>query len=318
MAARSAGAAQRADRRRAAPRSLRGTRGPAPPAVIPQVDGGGGARETPGVLRWLLALSLALAPAGALAQEGGLGVSTVEEDEPSGDEGGLGVSTGEDEPSGDEGGLGVSTGEDEPPGDEGGLGVSTGEDEPSGDEEGLGVSTRETEPPGDGGGPTADGGEPADGAGPDGGRARPEGDPGEDAASAGSAEAEDAGAAADDGAGDGADAGEASAARWTDERVIGWGLFAGSVAVGVLGAVLLAVGVDDMNTVENAPGGTDWEQVAGAYDRAPVLSATGAVVLGLGVVGAAVGAGVLAAWGGQGTWLEVTALPGGVQVRGRF
>jgi hypothetical protein len=227
---------------------------------------------------------------------GGLGVSTAEE-EPNG---GLGVSTAEEEPGG---GLGASTAEEEP---NGGLGVSTAEEEPNG---GLGVSTAE-QAPSDGPGATAEAARAAGEA---------EGGPAE-----APSEALDASRAADgsDVAADGSDAGDERPAGagpgWTDERAVGWALFGGSVGVGILGAVLLAVGVDDLNTVENAPGGSDWDDVVGAYERAPVLTATGAVVLGLGIAGAAAGAAVLAVWGGEGTWLEVSALPGGLRVRGRF
>lgn len=97
-----------------------------------------------------------------------------------------------------------------------------------------------------------------------------------------------------------------------------WASFAASFGVAVLGGVLLAVGVDDLNTIENAPGGTVWADVAEARDRAPILTGIGGVVLGLGAAGMAVSAALLAHYGQGGTWLEVGALPGGLLVRGRF
>ncbi|HEY8432505.1 MAG TPA: hypothetical protein VIL20_29245 [Sandaracinaceae bacterium] len=109
-----------------------------------------------------------------------------------------------------------------------------------------------------------------------------------------------------------------SRARWTDERTGAWAGFAASFGVAILGGVLLAVGIDDYNTIENAPGGTSWADVAGAYERAPILTGTGAAVLGLGVVATAVSAALLAHFGGEGTWLEVSVLPGGALARGRF
>ena len=86
----------------------------------------------------------------------------------------------------------------------------------------------------------------------------------------------------------------------------------------MLGAVLLAVGADDLNSVENAPGGTRWSAVEESYERAPVLTAAGAVVLGVGVAGLAAGAAVLALFGSEGTWIEVSVTPTGLSARGTF
>jgi hypothetical protein len=108
------------------------------------------------------------------------------------------------------------------------------------------------------------------------------------------------------------------APRWTEERSIAWITFLTSIGVGIGGAVVLALGVDDINTVENAPDGTIWTDVSDAQERAPILTGVGAVVLGLGAAGAAVGAALLAYFGENGTWLEVSALPGGLRVRGTF
>lgn len=111
----------------------------------------------------------------------------------------------------------------------------------------------------------------------------------------------------------------APAARgWSDERVAAWATLGSSFGVAVLGGILLAAGLDAVNTVENAPDGTRWEDVAGARDRAPVLSGLGLGVLALGLAGSAVGAGLLAHFGEGGTWLAVSAGPSGVHVRGRY
>jgi hypothetical protein len=106
--------------------------------------------------------------------------------------------------------------------------------------------------------------------------------------------------------------------HWTEERTIGWAVVGASFGVAVLGGVLLAVGVDDINTIENAPDGTRWADVAAARDRAPILTATGALILGLGAAGLATGAGLLAYFGQEGTWLSVALLPGGLLMRGTF
>ena len=107
-------------------------------------------------------------------------------------------------------------------------------------------------------------------------------------------------------------------ARWSDERVIGWATLTASMAVGIAGGILLAAGVDDVNSIENAPDGTMWSAVEGARDRAPILTGIGAVMLGLGAAGVAVGAGLLAYFGNQGTWISVSVLPNGVSASGRF
>lgn len=106
--------------------------------------------------------------------------------------------------------------------------------------------------------------------------------------------------------------------HWNDERTAAWVTFAASFGVAVVGGVLLAVGLDDVSSIENAPDGIAWSSVAGALDRAPLLTGIGGVVLGLGIAGTAVGAVLLAVYGQGGTWVEVSALPGGIAARGRF
>ena len=100
--------------------------------------------------------------------------------------------------------------------------------------------------------------------------------------------------------------------------MLAWTTFTAGIAVLATGAIMVAVGVDDLNTVENASDGTSWSAVEPSYGRAPILTAVGFVVLGVGVVGTAVGAALLSVHGEGGTWLEVSAGPGSVRLRGRF
>lgn len=105
---------------------------------------------------------------------------------------------------------------------------------------------------------------------------------------------------------------------WSEGRVAGWATLGSSFGVAILGGVLLAVGVDAVNRIENAPDGTRWDDVAGARDLAPLLTGLGAAVLALGVIGTGVGAGMLAHFGSEGTWIAVSVLPGGLALRGTF
>ncbi len=136
-----------------------------------------------------------------------------------------------------------------------------------------------------------------------------------------SAEAADEDASADDedaAAEDGEEDAGPPPPHWTDERTAAWVTFVTSFALAVGGGVVLAVGVDEINTIENAADGTVWADVAGSLDRAPILTGVGAVVLGLGVAGTIAGATLLALYGSEGTWLEVSVLPTGISARGRF
>lgn len=261
------------------------------------------------MLRWSLLLVLAFNPASARAQSGGLGVSTAGEPSRADVAGSRGRSSTGDgvatERSRGDVSRRASSGDGSSPLD--GSEPSSGEEAaPDGE---LGVSTEEavTDVRGNGAGeaPPEDGPARA----PEGAEEETEEPVADDASEQGGSSDDDESEEDDPGSG---------AAGWTEERAIGWAVFGSSVAVGVLGAVLLAVGVDERNTAENAPGGTSSESVAGVYERASALTATGAVLLGLGIVGTAVGAAVLAVWGAEGTWLEVSAVPGALRVCGRF
>lgn len=90
-------------------------------------------------------------------------------------------------------------------------------------------------------------------------------------------------------------------------------------AVVVAGAVLLGLGTADAAAVTNAPQGSSWSDVAGAYDRAEPLSIGGAVALGAGV--AALLTGIV--WGAMisgssSVRARLVPLPGGLSLYGAF
>lgn len=106
--------------------------------------------------------------------------------------------------------------------------------------------------------------------------------------------------------------------HWTDERVLAWSTFGGSLALAIAGAIIFAAGADDINTIETAPYGSTWSDFVDERERAPILTGVGLTVLALGAIGSGIGAGLLAWSGAGGTWLEVSALPGGLSLRGAF
>jgi hypothetical protein len=77
------------------------------------------------------------------------------------------------------------------------------------------------------------------------------------------------------------------------------------------GVALLIVTQLDLDAVSS---GTRWADVQAAYDRVPILSATGFSLLGAGA--AAMAAGLIWAALGSGSSAEVAIGPGGVSVRG--
>mgnify|MGYP001628301224 CR=1 FL=1 len=93
---------------------------------------------------------------------------------------------------------------------------------------------------------------------------------------------------------------------------------AGAVTLTVGGAITLAAGVDDVNTIENAADGSAWASVEDAYARGPVLTGIGAAILGLGVASLGVSAALLAHFGADGTWIEARIGPGSLMLRGVF
>jgi hypothetical protein len=90
----------------------------------------------------------------------------------------------------------------------------------------------------------------------------------------------------------------------------------GVVAIG--GAVMWGVGAADVASIEGATGPRDWSADAGAYERAPILTAVGPIALGAGVAAAAVGAVLLVTAGSGGESARVRVGPGSLSVEGRF
>lgn len=88
-------------------------------------------------------------------------------------------------------------------------------------------------------------------------------------------------------------------------------------AVAVAGVVLLFVARADVDRVENPGPDPRWEDVSGAYDRAPVVSTIGAIALGVG--GAALVGGLV--WGlvsRRDRSVDVAVGPGSLSMRGQF
>lgn len=80
--------------------------------------------------------------------------------------------------------------------------------------------------------------------------------------------------------------------------VVPWILVGAGGGVAVLGAVFVGLGFKDAGTVEDAPQGSDWSDVSGAYDRAPRRQGIGFALVGVGVAAAVTGV-VLAVTGGS-------------------
>ncbi len=94
----------------------------------------------------------------------------------------------------------------------------------------------------------------------------------------------------------------------------GWVLLGAGAALVVAGAVLWGVGAADAATVEGAAPGTPWSELQGPYERAPILSVSGAITLAVGAGLAAVGLVVAL---GQGDDAPAVAFgPGFVTLRG--
>ena len=86
----------------------------------------------------------------------------------------------------------------------------------------------------------------------------------------------------------------------------------GLVAVG--GGVCLGLGLSDASSVANAPRATEWSDVSGAYERAPILTGVGGAALGVGVVMAGLGGVLLATGSTESVQVQVHAQ--GLSVRG--
>jgi tetratricopeptide (TPR) repeat protein len=93
-----------------------------------------------------------------------------------------------------------------------------------------------------------------------------------------------------------------------------WILVVGGGIVAASGGVLLGLAASDKAAVENAERPSEWADFEARADRVPVLSAAGAIALGVGVALAAVG--LVWALGDDGEDPAVTVTPTGVAVRG--
>jgi tetratricopeptide (TPR) repeat protein len=101
-----------------------------------------------------------------------------------------------------------------------------------------------------------------------------------------------------------------------------WLVIGASAAFVVAGGILLAMGESDRSTVNDARAPQTWDDIKGAYDRAPTLLAIGGVLLGVGIAGAATGL----TWKfylqpqaeEKGPSAKLNLTPGGVRVSGTF
>jgi len=111
-----------------------------------------------------------------------------------------------------------------------------------------------------------------------------------------------------------------AAASSEGPSVLAWALTIGGGALVVGGAVLLAIGLSDVSTVEGAADGTPWVDLESANDRAPVMTGVG---IGLGIAGlaaASLGVVLLVSSGGSSSSTErsLSLGPGGLTLRGSF
>lgn len=96
-----------------------------------------------------------------------------------------------------------------------------------------------------------------------------------------------------------------------------WIVVAGSGAIAIAGAVLLALAMSDIAAVEDAKVGADWDDVRNGYDRSPLMSGLGIGMIAAGAVGVGVGIALFASSGGDES-AELAVGPSGVVLRGRF
>ncbi len=96
-----------------------------------------------------------------------------------------------------------------------------------------------------------------------------------------------------------------------------WIVLGSSGVVAVTGTVMLLLALDDKSSVENAGDGVLLEEIEDAHDRVPIFSTLGAVLLGAGIAGAAVGIVLLSTGGPSEEEPSVLALtPNGLSLRG--
>lgn len=103
-----------------------------------------------------------------------------------------------------------------------------------------------------------------------------------------------------------------------DVALVAWVSLFTSLLVSAGGGIVLAAGVDDINTVENFPDGRAWAEVADRADRGPTLTGIGWAVMLTGAAGLITSALLLATFAADGTWLRVEVTPGSLALRARF
>jgi hypothetical protein len=82
--------------------------------------------------------------------------------------------------------------------------------------------------------------------------------------------------------------------------------------------VLVALALGDVSTVEDAPAGAAWASVSDAYDRSPLFSTLGFVLLGVGLGGVGLGIALLASGNEREPEVRVSLGPGSLRISGRF
>lgn len=98
-----------------------------------------------------------------------------------------------------------------------------------------------------------------------------------------------ASAAADRGAADGTAARGRAADRAGADDTAAWVLLGAGAGLAALGVVLFAIGAADVDAAMNAAAGTPWPEVRERAERAPILTGTGAALLGVGGATALIG-----------------------------
>jgi PEGA domain-containing protein len=101
------------------------------------------------------------------------------------------------------------------------------------------------------------------------------------------------------------------------ESVAPWIVVAGGGVVLITGGVLLGVALSDKSDIEDTPKGSrSWSEVESAYDRVPVMSTIGSILIGVGAAGVAAGL----AWkfwpdeSGEQASAALRPLPGGLKL----
>jgi len=101
-----------------------------------------------------------------------------------------------------------------------------------------------------------------------------------------------------------------------------WVVLGVGLAVAIGGVVLVAVGQEDIASIEHAAHGTPWSSLQSTYDRTPIETGVGGTLLGVGlaaaVVGLVWGVAQLSASGAHERPVALDVGLGTISVRGRF